>query len=534
MLAPAPPLLPLVLDRVPPGLRLALGQEGVPFVERRAGRIDGRFVLFDSRGPAPQGLVTGQQAIDVDGCRDGWRGDPLEDLLDERSGRLGWRIGGFQVSEEVARVDKRATRRHVMERLRAMLERRGGVWFRIGAYPFPYQSAFNFRFDHDEFDAGDFDAVLGAIAGYEQATSHYVCASTHESQTEALARLRGLDVGSHGYLHHTYQDSEENSRNIRRGIETLRRRGIEPSGFVAPHGRFNLALLSAMESLAITHSSEFGLAHDELPFFPVGSNVLQIPIHPICLGIFLEALANRNRDARAVADDSQVARSKARLWFDQVAGGDSTIRRLSLLEAQHGVLTRDQEQTVGDAAIESAVDALCVHFAALVRAKYHAGEPIFLYGHPNGRVGRHPRVLTAALEAVGNLSAVWLTNMTEFDRWWRSRASVRARVVAADGGYCVLVDHRPRGYRIAGEYWRGEHVATVPLDESMVALAPESLAFQARRAPAPQQVFRIDPPQGLRSAVRNYLDWEKVTPVEEIGVTTWRGWMKRTLRRIKD
>jgi hypothetical protein len=47
-------------------------------------------------------------------------------------------------------------------------------------------------------------------------------------------------------------------------------------------------------------------------------------------------------------------------------------------------------------------------------------------------------------------------------------------------------------------------------------------------------VFRIDPPQGLRSAVRNYLDWEKVTPVEEIGVTTWRGWMKRTLRRIKD
>ncbi|MBL8222205.1 MAG: hypothetical protein JNL62_23415, partial [Bryobacterales bacterium] len=48
----------------------------------------------------------------------------------------------------------------------------------------------------------------------------------------------------------------------------------------------------------------------------------------------------------------------------------------------------------------------------------------------------------------------------------------------------------------SGEYWRGDHVASGPLDEPVVTLAPESLAFQSRRAPAAQQVFRVDPPHG--------------------------------------
>lgn len=528
-----PPLLPLVLDRVPQGLRQALAQEGVPCVDRRPNQTQGRFVLFDSRGAASRGLAAGQLAIDVNEFRKGFKGDPYEDLLDERSGRYAWRIGGLQVSEEIARVDKREVRRQLLEALRARLESAGGVWFCLGAYPFPYRSAFNFRFDHDEYDADDFDAMLAAIQGWEHATSHYVCASTHEAYPEGLARLRGLDVGSHGYLHHTYIDAEDNLRNIRRGIDSLTRAGLEPRGFVAPHGRFNLGLLTALESLGITHSSEFGLAYDELPFFPAGHNVLQIPIHPICLGIFLEAVANQQRQTKAAADDSAIARRNSLLWFDQVAGSDSSIRRLSALEAQRGVLNRDQERTVGRARLEDAVDIASEHLMAVARAKYQLGEPVFLYGHPNGRVGRYPRLLKTIYEVVGEFSAVWMVTLAEFDRWWRARAATRVRVVAADRGYRVMVEQPPRGYRLSGEYWRGDHVATIPLDDAVVPFAPDALAFQSRRPPA-ATTHRIDQPHGLRGSVKRYLDWERVTPLEDISTRNWRGWMKRTLRRLRD
>ncbi len=77
--------------------------------------------------------------------------------------------------------------------------------------------------------------------------------------------LRGFDVGSHGYRHHTYHFAKDNLANVRRGIGVLRQAGLEPSGYAAPHGRFNRGLLAGLEELGVTHSSEFALAYDELP-----------------------------------------------------------------------------------------------------------------------------------------------------------------------------------------------------------------------------------------------------------------------------
>ena len=198
-------------------------------------------------------------------------------------------MGDLWVNEEVARHDKCAIRRQMMASLRALIEAAGGVWMRLSAYPHPYRIAFNFRLDHDDYDAADFDAVCQAIGEHEEACSHFVCASTHEAYPECLTRLRGMDVGSHGYWHHTYRDPEENRRNIGRGIESLRAAGIETSGFVAPHGRYNRGLGEVLEQLGVSHSSEFGLAYDEWPFFPECNAVLQVPIHPVCLGIAMEA-----------------------------------------------------------------------------------------------------------------------------------------------------------------------------------------------------------------------------------------------------
>ena len=285
------PLLPLVLDDVPQGLRQALAQEGVPCCDRRQGPAEGRFVLFDSRTQRRCPLGPGQVAIDVGRLRGRCSRDPFQELVDERAAAHQWQVGGLAITEEVAAVDKRAVRREVLDALRLRIEEQGGVWIRLAAFPFPYRSAFNFRLDYDHYHPDGFSSTLAAIAGSESSTSHYVNGSAFASCGDALARLRGLDVGSHGFWHHTYRTVEENLRNVGRGIATLNAAGIEPSGFVAPHGRFNRTLLIALETLGITHSSEFGLAYDELPFAVGSGAVLQIPIHPVCLEIFLEAVA---------------------------------------------------------------------------------------------------------------------------------------------------------------------------------------------------------------------------------------------------
>ena len=155
--------------------------------------------------------------------------DPFEELLDERSQRHRWRIDGLTVTEEIARVDRRAVRQEIIGPLRQMIEDAGGIWLCVSAYPFPYRSALNFRIDYDQYDREDFDTTLEAIAGNEHATSHFVNAAAYLPHDDALARLAGLDVGSHGYRHHTYRTEAENLTNVGRGIETLRALGLDPS-----------------------------------------------------------------------------------------------------------------------------------------------------------------------------------------------------------------------------------------------------------------------------------------------------------------
>jgi hypothetical protein len=487
------PLLPLILDNVPPGLVRALAQQGVPFRRRTAGAAEGRFVLFDSRSGPHRPPDYGQVPVDVHPLRKGFDRDPFEELLDQRAARHRWQVAGLVITEEIARVDRRALRERILGQLRTEIERAGGIWLCVAAFPFPYRSALNFRIDYDQYDPTDFDTTLDTIAGEEHATSHFVNAAAYLPHDDALDRLRGLDVGSHGYRHHTYRTKEENLANVRRGIETLRALQIEPSGFAAPHGRFNRELLSALETLRVGHSSEFGLAYDELPFFPHDGfphngfphdgNVLQIPVHPVSLGLFLQAVR-----------------------------GEGPRRAAALQQA-----------------VRTAID----YFRETARDKYRAGEPVFFYGHPTGRLGTYPQVLRAVFDTANAFAAIWKTTLTEFAAWWRARAAVRLSVAGHHESYVVTAGQRPAGYRLGIEYWRGRHVARMPLGGRVVQFSPSALAYE-NRAPRPDvRPVRIDRPQGLRGRIRRWIDWERETPIEEIEPTSWRNRAKRTLRRLR-
>ena len=485
------PLLPLTLARVPDGLRQALQQEGVPFRSWQTGEETTRFVLFDSRCAPRPPLSAGQEAIDVDRFRRGAESDPFQTLIESQAARHRWQLGPWEVSEEIAVANRRAVRKRLLLRLRHELERRGGVWLTVGYFPFPYRSAFNFRFDHDNYHPADFDRTLAAIDGWEDATSHYVCASTHVEHADALRRLAGMHVGGHGYWHHTYRNREDNEQNLRRGLDVLRAAGLEPIGFVSPHGRHNPGLQAALDGLRIEHSSEFALAYDDVPFFPVRSGVLQVPIHPICLGVVMEAaLAAFKQEPRA-----------------------------------------DDTSSVDYAA---AVEVTLAHFQHVARQKYEAGEPIFLDGHPDGRVGRYPELLRETLATVATFSAVWKTTLAEFARWWRKRLAIRLQLQRVGETLVVTGQMPPGNCRATLHLSRGELVASLPWDGREMRLQTSALAYQRRPAKvAGFQPVRTDGPQPLKAALLRYLDWERVTPVGEIRVRDLRSLVKKTLRLIK-
>ncbi len=245
-----------------------------------------------------------------------------------------------------------------------------------------------------------------------------------------------------------------------------------------------------MEALRISHSSEFGLAYDDLPFFPRGgdncadeSSVLQIPIHPVSLGIFLEAV--QGEGARRASTTQQ--------------------------------------------AVRAAID----YFRQTAREKYHAGEPVFFYGHPTGRLGRYPQVLHAVFDTADAFGAIWKTTLSRFAAWWRLRGKVRLTVIRRGEIFTVTSSGRPAGYRVAVEYWRGRHVARMPLDGRVLQFSPSALAYESRAPRGGVRPVRIDRPEGLRGRLRRMIDWERVTPLEEIPGGGWRNWAKRTLRRWK-
>lgn len=473
------PLLPVMLDNVPPGLRQALAQEGLPAVPRLPGVEEGRFVLFDSQAGPHRGVGPGQTAIDVAPLRQSWQSDPFAALIDQRSAPHVWRIGLYAVREEITRFDKHAIRQRLLGQLREVLEGLGGVWLRVAAYPFPYRSALNFRVDYDEYQPAGFAATMRAVNRRANCTTHFVCASTFAPHPEALAQLEGLDVGSHGYWHHTYRSEQENFCNIRRGVETLRACGFTPSGFAAPHGRTGAALLAALENLGIAYSSEFGLAYDELPFFPAGSHVLQIPVHPLCPELFVDAAQRTGADL--------------------------------------------------DAAVATALD----HFQHTAREKYRAGEPLFFYGHPTGPWSAEMHPLDALAAVAADCGALWPVTLSQFGAWWRVRSGVRLRATR-EGEEIAVSSPGPRPeYPLAIELCRGQHVARMPLGETALRFSPAALAYEPRPAPSAGFAPRRDRPHDFRERFKRWIDWERTTPLAEIPTSDWRNLIKRTLRRLR-
>ncbi len=476
--------LPLLLWRTPPGLELILAQEGIAYETVRDPHLfsfrGGRFVLYDGRAVSPgslRGLVsTDHVTIDIDGLRRGEPVDPFEALVDNTAGLGSWGVGPWVLSERVARSPKAWVRRRLIASLREAVTGAGGVWMRLAPFPYPYRSAFSFRADLDEAGPEDYRRFAAARAPLDGCCTHFVSTHAYAHHPSVLADLRQHDTQSHGHFHHVYREPEANRANLERAHRILRSEGFEPVAFAAPHGRWRRGVDDLLEDLGYLYSSEFQIGHDDFPFYPWKGNrfsrVLQIPVHPVCEGLFLEAGAG---DPRMIAD----------------------------------------------------------YFRRVVAAKLDAGELAVVYGHPERRLGRMPEVMTALAETVDSQPLVWRATFSELARWWRWRAERRWLVIPRDDHRLEIQFHEwNTEYEFALEIHRGRFHCSIPVTGPCMSLGLAGLAYE-RHEPAPEA---FNPPTfdraslSLKQAMRTALDWETVTPIDEIPRSSLSNRLKRGLR----
>jgi peptidoglycan/xylan/chitin deacetylase (PgdA/CDA1 family) len=483
-----PPLLPIVLWDTPPGLAQMLAQEGAPAVAIAGAEpgwpVPGRFVIaprWRVRAPSARGMAAaGHDVIALESLAGDDRPDPFRAVLDNRARPHHWHVSGADLVERVARVDRSAVRERVMGRLRERVQKAGGLWARLSAFPYPYRAAFGFRVDLDESEPDDYARFARFRRPLDACTTHFVCTSAYAHLSSVMSDLAGRDVQSHAHRHVITRDQGTNRRNLRRADELLRNAGFHPEGFAAPEGRWNTGLDQVLEELGYRYSSDFQLGYDDLPFFPwVGSRfsgVLQVPVHPVCEGLFLNA----------------------------------------------GI---DDPRVIGD------------HLAGVARRRLASGRTAFLYGHPERRLGRLPGVLDAIARAsVEAGPLVWNVTMTEFARWWRWRGERRWSLVAKEPDVLeVQFEANEPDYRLGLELFNGEHVALVPLLGPSPRVELEGLMYERRR-PSPDRRDGPHPSKrgwGLRRALRHALDYETVTPIDELEGESASMRLKRGLRRLR-
>lgn len=478
-------LLPLILWRTPPGLELILAQEGVPFeTARSAHRLSfggSRFVLHDGRsvpGKTLRGLLApGQTAIDIDFLRAGEAVDPLVALVDDQAADHRWTVGGRGLVERVSRRPKAAIRRRLIERLRDRIWALGGVWMRLAPFPYPYRSAFSLRADLDESVPDDYHRFAKARTTLDGCATHFVSTHAYAHHASVVADLRKLDAQSHGHFHHVYSNSSANGKNLERAHRILQGAGIEPVGFAAPHGRWNPGLDDALEDLGYLYSSDFQLGYDDLPFFPWKngrfSRILQIPIHPVCEGLFVEA----------------------------------------------GI---DDPATIGG------------YFHQVVADRAAAGELVVVYGHPERRLGRMPGVMAEIARSVADRAFLWRATFTEISRWWRWRGERKWLVLPRADGRCeIQFEEWDSRYPLAVAIERGGFRCAAPIAGPRTVLGLNSLAYERVQTLSDAAPVPIARAPSLKRVLRRALDWETATPIDELPKGTFGLEIKRGLRRWK-
>lgn len=236
-------------------------------------------------------------------------------------------------------------------------------------FPGRSRTHFTIRIDADWYDVDQWRQtrqLLKALSGH--ASWFITCRGLGSAARDFLRALaiEGSEVGSHGFVHHTFRDWQNNSVNLGQADTFLRGCGVVPLSFVSPSAKWNEDLQRAVEQQGYVYSSEFSYAHDCYPLWPRveqrQSSVLQVPVHPTSPGNFTKFSSA----------------SPADVWE---------------------------------------------YYAVVARSLHAAGLPLHLYGHPADlsflRYGG-----VNLVEEILSWPGVTASSLLTYAQWWRDRCSL--------------------------------------------------------------------------------------------------------------
>jgi peptidoglycan/xylan/chitin deacetylase (PgdA/CDA1 family) len=214
--------------------------------------------------------------------------DPAEMVTDRRAAVKSFYSPERRLPfETVSRVSKGEIRSLVLRCLELLHHRRGLPFVHLWNFPDGARSLFCFRIDTDSGTDEQLKDLSLVVQRNEIPATWFVDVKNHAQSIKEYVDMNEQEIGVHCFNHETYPDYERNVQNIRKAQELLRNSGIRLQGFAAPFGTWNDELGRAILDCGFEYSSEFLYDYDNLPSLPHlqnGDGVLQVPIHPICIG----------------------------------------------------------------------------------------------------------------------------------------------------------------------------------------------------------------------------------------------------------
>lgn len=224
-------------------------------------------------------------------------GLPIEALFsDTRSKRKEFPAKTLRLpNEEVAAVSKGEILRLLFYLIKHLHSIRRIPFIHAWFFPDTAKNVFLFRID------SDYGSKKQIRTWYEMGKEHaitytwFLHAAAHEQWIDLFHEFKGHEIALHGYDHVTSKRYAANKINVQKAIDVFTQHRFPATGFASPYGSWNDSLQKVFEESGFLYTSEFSCNYDSLPGYPVINNrtspVLQIPIHPICIGSLIKAKA---------------------------------------------------------------------------------------------------------------------------------------------------------------------------------------------------------------------------------------------------
>lgn len=196
-------------------------------------------------------------------------------------------------AERVSLVAKGEVRHLLRQSMEFLHLSRGLPYVHLWYFPGAARNLFAFRVDTDFAEKRDIDALYALARSHDMGLSWFIDVESHRPLLAHFRSMAGQEFGVHCYAHAVDPLEEPNRRNFSKAKQILREAGFDGRGLAAPYGIWNPALARVTVELGFAYSSEFSWAYDTLPGLPATTecvyDVLQVPIHPICVGSLRKA-----------------------------------------------------------------------------------------------------------------------------------------------------------------------------------------------------------------------------------------------------